>query len=163
MQSNGVITGGTITIVAAATQSNTLTYPFYCWIGIFRIDYSQRELMGVLEFAITTPTSGGAVGTANNIGVRLLATNTSTSTDGRYNANRVLNKTAPSVLTEGNIPFQYGWLVGAELFGSQSASGGANTITFVQELNGSFAYAWGRPFAQSISGYRNVILTLNVS
>ena len=164
VESTGSISGAVLTVVSAATQSNTLTYPYYAWIGLFNIYYSERELLGVLQFEITTPTSPpDAVGTSNNINVQLLASDTATSTDGRYPTQKVLNKTAPSVLTQENIPIQYGWLIGAELFGSQSISGGANTVTPVQELNGSYNYFWGVPFAQTISGYRNAIITLIIS
>ena len=168
ISTTGSISSAVLTEASLATINNTgLSYPYYAWSGIFRIDYTQRELLGVVEFIINTPTSGGAVGTNGNINIRLLATNTSTSTDGRYVVNRVLRKTGAGTLTQGSIPVQFGWLIGVEHFGAQSEASGTDTVTPVQELSGTNNYSWraglvagSRPFSRSISGYKNSIISL---
>lgn len=172
--STSQITDAIMTVVSLCTQSNNpLTYPYFAWAGIYRINYSDRELLGMLLFQITTPTTpGNNVGIQNDINTQLLASNTALSPDGRYIAFQVLQKIAPATLAVQPIPIQIGWLIGMELLGPQSANGGAGTVISVQELNGSTNYFWtggappaqpAIPFAQTISGYANPIISLTTA
>jgi len=163
------ITSAVLTVSSLSTKINNSSFPYYAWMGIYRINYTTRNLIGVIEFQITTPTTVGSGVGVDNIGVQLLATDTSTSTDGVYIANRVLNKTPGNPpLTLANIPLQNGWIIGMELLLAQNTGG--STFSAIQEGAGSTSYLWGnttpvavRPYAQSITGYKNPIITLTTS
>jgi hypothetical protein len=102
----------------------------------------------------------------DNISVPLLAANTAVSSDGRYIVNRVLVTTGGSPpLALGNIPLLFGWAIGMELLLAQNSGG--NAFSSIQSGAGSTNYLWSntlpasvRPYSQSITGYKNVFVSL---
>lgn len=156
------IIGSIISLSDASVPTATVTYPSYCWIAVYRNDYTNRVVLGFLEFAITTPSGGRGLGTNNtfNNTSGLLGTGSGT-TDGIYSVNRIL-KASPTTgtFTVATISVAPGWSIGMELI--DPVASGLNAVATVSTTAGTLSYQWGRAYANAITGFKNVSLTINV-
>ena len=147
-----------ISIVECSIIPNAaVTYPCYAWVGLYRNDYSNRQFLGVVEFAITTPTAPAQVNNNGSTGNRLLGTG-SGNTDGLYSVNRILTRTGPGTLAVGNIPVVQGWYIGMELL--YPSNNGGTAVSTIQDVDGATVYSWGRNFNNAIGGYTNTHVSI---
>lgn len=141
-----------IIITGACTLINTaLVYPIYCWVAIFRSDYSNRYCIAFIEYEIPTPSSGA-------YGIN--STFNTTGSMNKYNASRILvpnnNAASPSYTVVSSITIQQGWILGAEILFPTNVSG--NTTITVNTINSggsasSITYDTLRPYARFLGGF----------
>lgn len=153
------ITGGVLSIVKARVNSESVTYPCYAVVGIYREDVSQRELIGYMEFEISAPTSGSLGVNTPTSTTRTLLSNGIRTSDGLYQATAITGL----VLTTGekipqHIPVLSGSFIGVELMKPTDENGLARYYA-PGGLSGT-SIALNRPYNQAISGYENVSLSL---
>ena len=157
------------TIASAAIKTSPILYPVYAFIGLYRVDYTSRKFLGLVEVQINAPSGGRAVGINNNLaGAGLLGTG-SGSTDGIYTVNRFLVPATPTPISPGlnalvqqaSITLNIGWYVGAELLNPISQPLGLSRFE-IPELGSTYSYSSPRGYASSIGRYRNTTITLKM-
>ena len=158
----GNISSARITITdAAVLPPAAVVYPCYAFAAVYRSDYSNRSILGIIRFAITAPAGAGGVGNNGSFHASgLFHTENGISTDGIYHADKLYVVQGQTLVETTGIGVTGNWLLGAELL--YPVNSGGNAIAAVATAAGNLSIPLQTPYARTIAGYKNVFLNIGI-